>query len=96
MPRKIRLDLYLVTKGLVKSRHQAQQFIRAGKVRSLDGQLLDKPGQEIFDDVELKLKSSPNFVSRGGEKLIAAIKSFSLTLDGISGIVIGNIFYSYC
>ena len=82
MPRKVRLDLYLVTKGLVESRHQAQQLIRAGKVRSIDGKVLDKPGQEISEDVELKLKSSPNFVSRGGEKLVAAIKAFSLNLDG--------------
>ena len=82
MPRKVRLDLYLLTKGLVDSRHQAQQLIRAGKVRSLDGKLFDKPGQQISENIELTVKSSPKFVSRGGEKLIAAIKAFSLCVDG--------------
>ena len=71
----------MLTKGLVKSRQQAQQFIRAGRVRSIEGRLLDKPGQEVPEDIEIKLKDSPRFVSRGGEKLIAAFTRFSLNVD---------------
>lgn len=81
MPKKLRLDLYLLTKGLVESRHQAQQLIRAGRVRSIDGKLLDKPGQEISENLEIKLKDYPRFVSRGGEKLIAAFDRFALNVD---------------
>ena len=81
MPKKIRIDLYLLTKGFVESRHQAQQLIRAGKVRTVDGKLLDKPGQEINDDIQIQLKPSPRFVSRGGEKLIAAFNAFSLNVE---------------
>ena len=50
MARKIRLDLYLLTKGLAASRQQAQQLIRAGKVRDLQGCLLDTPGLEVSED----------------------------------------------
>ena len=81
MARKLRLDLYLVTKGFVESRHKAQQLIRAGMVRTAHGQLLDKPGYEISEGLEIKLKNSPKFVSRGGEKLIAAFKTFSLNVE---------------
>ena len=80
MSRKIRLDVHLLNKGLVPSRQKAQQLIRAGKVRKINGELLDKPGQEISEDLEIKIKDSPRFVSRGGEKLIAAFNKFSLNV----------------
>ncbi len=82
MARKLRLDLYLLTKGLAESRQKAQQLIRAGKVRDYRGQLLDKPGQEIATDLEIQVKEAPRFVSRGGEKLFSALKKFSLKVDG--------------
>ncbi len=81
MSRKLRLDLHLLTKGLANSREQAQQFIRAGKVRDLNGHLLDKPGQKVSEDLELQVKESPRFVSRGGEKLLAAFKAFSIDVN---------------
>ena len=81
MTRKVRLDLHLLTKGLVDSRQKAIQLIRAGKVKSSDGRVLDKPGLEINDDMEILLKSPPRFVSRGGEKLIAAFDHFPISVD---------------
>ena len=82
MPRKLRLDLHLLTRGLATSRQKAQQLIRAGKVRDLSGQLLDKPGQEVSEELEVRIKASPRFVSRGGEKLIEALRQFSIKVDG--------------
>ncbi len=82
MSKKIRLDLHLLTLGLVASRQQAQQLIRAGKVRDMNGQLLDKPGQEVPEGLELDVKEPPRFVSRGGEKLLGAFNSFSINLEG--------------
>ncbi len=82
MPQKLRLDLYLLTKGLVNSRQQAQRLIRAGKVRTVSGQLLDKPGYEVSEGLEVNVKNPPRFVSRGGEKLNAALKSFPLNVEG--------------
>ncbi len=82
MSRKIRLDLHLLTKGLAGSRQQAQKLIRAGKVRKLTGELLDKPGTEVSIDLELQVQSPAPFVSRGGEKLEGAFKAFSLQVEG--------------
>ena len=80
MPKKIRLDLHLLTKGLVLTRQQAQQLIRAGKVKNLGGTILDKPGLQVPIDLELQVKKSARFVSRGGEKLLAAINAFQIDL----------------
>jgi len=82
MARKLRLDLHLLTKEGVNSRHQAQQLIRAGKVRTMNGEILDKPGYEVYEDLQLRIMPSPRFVSRGGEKLLAAFNNFSLKVDG--------------
>ncbi len=82
MPLKRRLDQHLLEKGLASSRTQAQRLIRAGKVRDLNGQLLDKPGQEVGLGLELVIKQSPRFVSRGGEKLLSALEAFPLTVAG--------------
>jgi 23S rRNA (cytidine1920-2'-O)/16S rRNA (cytidine1409-2'-O)-methyltransferase len=79
MARKQRLDLHLVEQGLASSRQQAQQLIRAGKVRSAD-KVLDKPGLDVAPDIALVVEQPPRFVSRGGEKLIAALEAFPIQL----------------
>ena len=76
--KKIRLDVLLVERGLVESRSLAQKLTMAGEVL-VDGQLASKPGQTFDDSVEITLKAKPPFVSRGGEKLLGALKAFSLT-----------------
>jgi 23S rRNA (cytidine1920-2'-O)/16S rRNA (cytidine1409-2'-O)-methyltransferase len=81
MARKQRLDLQLVERGLAASRQQAQQLIRAGKVRSGD-RVLDKPGLELALEAELQVEQPQRFVSRGGEKLLAAVEAFPLALEG--------------
>ncbi len=80
MPRKIRLDLHMLTKGFVDSRQQAQILIRAGKVRDAFGCLLDKPGQLVPCDLKLQIKAQSRFVSRGGEKLLAALNAFPVKI----------------
>ncbi len=82
MTKKNRLDLHLLTKGLAESREKAQKLIRAGKVRDLTGKIFDKPGQEVLKELELKVESDPRFVSRGGEKLEAALDKFPITISG--------------
>lgn len=73
--------MHILTKGLADSRQQAQKLIRAGKVRDMNGQLLDKPGQEVSKTLELQVKSQPRFVSRGGEKLLAGLDYFSIKIQ---------------
>jgi len=81
MARKQRLDLVLVERGLALSRQQAQQLIRAGRVRSGD-RLLDKPGQEVLPDLVLEVRQPQRYVSRGGEKLEAALDAFPIVIAG--------------
>ncbi len=82
MTKKNRLDVHLLTKGLAESREKAQKLIRAGKVRDLAGNIFDKPGQQVLKELEFKVESEPKFVSRGGEKLEAALNKFPIKIPG--------------
>lgn len=81
MGRRQRLDLRLVELGLAVSRQQAQQLIRAGRVRAGD-RLLDKPGVEVGPELMPQVDLPPRFVSRGGEKLVAALDALPISLPG--------------
>ncbi len=86
--RKVRLDLLLVERGLAESRSLAQRLIRAGEVQ-VDGQLVDKPGVDVAEDANISLKAKPRFVSRGGEKLAAALERFPVDVGGLVAADIG-------
>lgn len=79
MTKRQRLDVLLLQRGLATSREQAQQLIRAGWVRQ-GGRVLDKPGTALPDDVPLDVRARPRYVSRGGEKLEAALTRFALAV----------------
>lgn len=81
MTKTQRLDLLLVARGLAASRQQAQQLIRAGRVRCGE-RVLDKPGVVFNPELELEVKQPPRFVSRGGEKLVAALDALPITIEG--------------
>ena len=81
MTKRQRLDLLLLQRGLAASREQAQQLIRAGWVRQA-GRVLDKPGTALPTDAPLEVAARPRFVSRGGEKLEAALTAFPITVSG--------------
>lgn len=88
MPAKMRLDELLVSRGLANSRSQAKALIMAGRV--LHGtERLDKPGKEFPADLALTLEQPPRFVSRGGEKLSAALDHFALDLHGAHVLDVG-------
>jgi len=77
-----RLDAELVRRGLVASREQAQIAIGAGRV-VVAGAPADKPARmvEAGEAIEL-LGPPPRFVSRGGEKLDAALERFAIDVEG--------------
>jgi ribosome-associated protein YbcJ (S4-like RNA binding protein) len=79
--KKIRLDELLVARGLAESRAQAKALIMTGRVRR-GTERLDKPGKDFAEDTELTVDQPPRFVSRGGEKLAAALEQFHLDLRG--------------
>lgn len=79
--KKTRLDLLLVERGLVESRSLAQRLVMAGQVR-VDGQVVLKPATAILPQAAITLDQGPPFVSRGGEKLQAALQAFSVPVAG--------------
>jgi len=86
--KKIRLDELLVARGLAAARAQAQALVMAGRVRS-GTERLDKPGRDFPADCDLTVEQPPRFVSRGGEKLAAALKAFTLDLTGAHVLDVG-------
>jgi len=80
MIKKSRLDLYLLKKGLCESRQKAQGLILAGKVRDINGKIFDKPGHQVLIGTEFIIESEPEFVSRGGEKLLEAFKKLKINV----------------
>ncbi len=78
---KVRLDLLIVERGLAESRAKAQALIMAGQVR-VDDQVALKPATSVDPAARLDVERGPRFVSRGGEKLDAAIEAFGLDLNG--------------
>lgn len=81
MPR-VRLDVLLVERGLAESRAKAQAMIMAGQVRVSD-QVTLKPATAVAADSVLTVDSGPRFVSRGGEKLDAALEAFEIDVSGL-------------
>ena len=80
MPKR-RADELLVARGLAESRSQAQRLVMAGQVRAA-GQVVAKPSSLLAPEVDLQVDTGPRFVSRGGEKLAAALAHFSVSVDG--------------
>ena len=78
---KTRLDDLLVERGLASSRTLAQRLVQAGQVR-VDGQVMLKPSVGIDQEAELSVDHGPPYVSRGGEKLEAALSAFRLEASG--------------
>lgn len=78
---KTRLDLLLVERGLAESRAKAQALIMAGEVR-VDGEVEYKPSAQVEPAAQLDLEAGPRFVSRGGDKLEAALSHFPVEVRG--------------
>ncbi len=88
----MRLDRYLFEAGLAKSRTEAERLIEAGAV-TVDGVIRTKPSFGIEDDTPLSAlfvrKDPLAFVSRGGEKLEAALSAFDLSPFGHVALDVG-------
>ncbi|NJL92242.1 MAG: TlyA family RNA methyltransferase [Anaerolineae bacterium] len=81
MPTKQRLDSLVFERQLAPSRELARRYIMAGEVR-VNGQVVDKPGTLVAADADVSVEGQARFVSRGGEKLAAALEAFGVVVDG--------------
>lgn len=80
---KVRLDVLMEELKLAESRSSAQRIIMAGEAR-VNGQLVIKPATKVNRNDSIEVARPPQFVSRGGEKLLGALKAFDLlALDGL-------------
>ena len=86
----MRADSYLFNFGYAKSRQNAKILIENGNVL-LDGKKINKPAQDIDDSVvhTIEIINKPRFVSRGGEKLEAAIDKFGIDTQGLVCLDVG-------
>ena len=85
MRERVRLDQLVLERGLAATRDRAQALLLAGRVRvgQGDGARRDrKPGDLVPRDTALDVEPRPRFVSRGGEKLAAALDAFGVDPAG--------------
>jgi 23S rRNA (cytidine1920-2'-O)/16S rRNA (cytidine1409-2'-O)-methyltransferase len=75
--KKMRIDIMMVERGLAESRTKAQLLVMGGQVR-VNGQLVPKPSVKFSEEVLIEVEHGPRYVSRGGEKLEAALCEFNI------------------
>jgi 23S rRNA (cytidine1920-2'-O)/16S rRNA (cytidine1409-2'-O)-methyltransferase len=81
-PRRSRIDLLLVERGLVESRQKARAVLLAGDIR-VDGAAVTQPGSLVRENAAIEVLQRPPFVSRGGDKLAHALTAFGLDVMGL-------------
>jgi 23S rRNA (cytidine1920-2'-O)/16S rRNA (cytidine1409-2'-O)-methyltransferase len=82
MAARRRLDAELVRRGLVTSRTEAQEAVAAGLV-TVSGNPVTKSASLVSADEALHMTAPPRrFVSRGGDKLQAALDRFGIDPTG--------------
>ena len=70
------------------TRSQARSLIMEGRVR-IGGEPANKAGQRVRDDDEITIERPRRFVSRGGEKLDAALEVFGIAVIGVQALDVG-------
>ena len=86
---RLRLDLALVECGLVQTRSRARDFIKRSLVL-VDGVIVTRPGFAVAQDADLILAENVvQYVSRGAEKLSAALDHFSFPIKDIVALDVG-------
>ena len=87
--KKIRLDELMVQRGLVDSVADALPLVVAHEVKVGD-EYAASVAQLVAPDAAVSLKGKGRFVSRGGDKLQAAIDHFGQEVGGLHCIDIGS------
>lgn len=76
-----RLDAYLVSKGLAKSRERAKELIKSGSVM-INGKPALKPSLIVNENDKVTAGSDHSYVGRGAFKLIKALDVFKIDVCG--------------
>ncbi|MDQ6994922.1 MAG: TlyA family RNA methyltransferase [Mariprofundaceae bacterium] len=86
--KKQRLDHLIFERGLAESISQAERLVMAGLVY-VKGQKSDKAGYKVLPTVELEVRETLPFVSRGGLKLQGALKYFDFPVQNRVALDVG-------
>ncbi len=85
----MRIDVFLVEKGLSKSREYAKQLILNNQV-IVNEKVVSKPSFNVSDNDDVKISGEIlRYVGRGGLKLEYALKAFNVDLMGKTCLDIG-------
>jgi 23S rRNA (cytidine1920-2'-O)/16S rRNA (cytidine1409-2'-O)-methyltransferase len=85
----MRLDLYLVENGYFDSRNKAKLAIDSNNIL-INGKVINKGSYDVKPDDVIEIQGTQNpYVSRGGLKLEAALKSFYVDVKGKTVLDIG-------
>src|SRR5579859_7994626 len=88
MPKRSRLDNFLVAHGFFPSREQAQRAIMAGEVRVGD-HTVAKSSVLVAEGASISVAEKPQFAGRGALKLIGALDFFQVDVAGKTALDIG-------
>jgi 23S rRNA (cytidine1920-2'-O)/16S rRNA (cytidine1409-2'-O)-methyltransferase len=89
VPKRSRLDVLVVERGLAPSRERARALVLAGQVL-VNGTVVSKAGTAVADDATLALAAPDHpYVGRGGLKLAHALDTFHIAVEGREGLDIG-------
>ncbi len=84
-----RLDAELLRRGLAETREAAEELVVSGQV-TVGGAPADKSSRLVAaDEPIVVLAPPPRFVSRGGEKIAAALECFGVDVAGATALDAG-------
>jgi 23S rRNA (cytidine1920-2'-O)/16S rRNA (cytidine1409-2'-O)-methyltransferase len=86
---KVRLDQAMVEKKLVKTRSQAESYIKLGQV-TVDDLTLTKPGHFVDPNQAIKLVVGTQYVSRAALKLESAASTLGLSFKNQVVLDVGS------
>lgn len=83
-PKRRRLDAELVRRKISRSREQAVDWIKAGRVY-VGGFQTKKPATIVEPEVSIRVEKADedDWASRGAQKLLGALEAFDVSVDGL-------------
>ena len=87
--KKEQLDLLLHHRGYAPSREKARAIILSGRV-FVNDKKVDKPGARVDPESQIEVRgATTKYVSRGGDKLEAALEAFGVDLRDKTALDVG-------
>lgn len=86
---KQRLDHEMADRAMVRTRSQAESWIKLGKV-TVDGKVITKPGFFVREDSEIALAAADRYVSRAGLKLASVATSLGIDFQDAVVLDVGS------